>query len=83
MRRIIDKEFLQYIKDTGYDDLLDIDEKDIPKVKNTYSYLFWQLENSYKDLAKAMRETKIGSAIIWVAEFLNKCIMLDFRKRKK
>ena len=28
-----DKEFLQYIKDMGYNDLLEIDEQDIPKFK--------------------------------------------------
>ena len=34
----MDKEFLQYIKETEYYDLLDIDEKDIPRFKDTYNY---------------------------------------------
>ena len=70
----MDKEFLQYIKETGFDDLLDIDEKDIPKFKNTLGYQFWQLGQAYECFAKAMRETKLGTAIIWVAEFLGRCI---------
>jgi len=70
----VDKEFLQYIKETEYYDLLDIDEKDIPRFKDTYNYQFWRLGNAYKDLAKVMRETKVGSAIISIVEFLNKCV---------
>ena len=69
----MDKEFLQYIKDTGFDNLSDIDEQCIPKIKDTLHYQMWLLGQVYKDLAKAMRETKIGSAIIWAAEFLGKC----------
>lgn len=71
---IEDKEFLQYIKDTGYDFLLEVDNKDIPKVKDTFHYQRWLMKNAYKDLAKAMRETKLGSMIISLVEFLNKCI---------
>ena len=69
----MDKEFLQYIKETGFNDLLDIDEKDIPKFKDTLGYQFWQLGQAYKEFARAMRETKLGSAIIWIIEFLDKC----------
>jgi len=35
---IRDKEFLQHIKETGYDDLLDMDENAIVKYKNTLFY---------------------------------------------
>jgi len=71
---IKDKEFLQYIKEMEFEDLLDINEKDVPKFKNTYYYQFWLLRNSYKDLAREMRKTKLGSAIIWLIESLDKCI---------
>lgn len=70
----MDKEFLQYIKDMGYDDLLYVDEKNVAKFKNKYNYQFWRLENSYKELGKTMRETKLFSAMISIVEFLNKCI---------
>jgi len=69
----MDKEFLQYIKDMRYDDLLDIDEKDIGKFKDTYNYQFWRLGNSYKELTNAMRETKLFSVMISIVEFLDKC----------
>ena len=71
---IEDKEFLQYIKDTRYDDLLDIDKEDIMKYKDTLHYQKWRMENAYKDFAKTMRETKLGSAIISAAEFISKCV---------
>jgi len=50
----VDKEFLQYIKETGYDDLLDFNEKTIIKYKNTLHYQLWQLKNSYKELGEAI-----------------------------
>jgi len=77
----MDKEFLQYIKETGYDDLLEVDNKDIPKIKDTFHYQRWLMKNAYKDLAKAMRETKLGSAIIRVAEFLGRCFDKIFGMR--
>lgn len=70
---IKDNEFLQYIKETGYDDLLDFDEKTIIKYKNTYHYQMWKLRKAYVELAKSMRETKLGTIIISLIEFLNKC----------
>lgn len=69
----MDEEFLQYIKDTGFDDLLDFDERTILIYKNTLHYQVWQLRYSYKEFARAMRETKLGSMIISLVEFLNKC----------
>jgi len=42
----MDKEFLQYIKETGQKDLLSISEKDIIKVKNTYNFQCWQFEKA-------------------------------------
>lgn len=77
------KEFLQYIKDTGYDDLLDFDEKTILIYKNTLHYQVWQLKYFYKEFAKDMRETKIGTAIIWVIDFLDKCFNKIFRVSRK
>lgn len=77
----MDKEFLQYIKDTGYNDLSDINDKDIIKYKNTLDYQNWLLWQALEKLAKAILETKIGSAIIWIAEFLGKCILLNFKRR--
>jgi len=78
----VDKEFLQYIKETGYDDLLDFNEKTIVKYKNTLHYQLWQLGKAYKELgeaiAKVMRETKLGSAMISLAKFLDKCLKKIF-----
>jgi len=69
-----DKEFLQYIKETGFNDLLDIDKKNIGKIKNTLHYNMWELEKAYKKFAEEMRKTRIGSIIISIIEFLNKCV---------
>jgi len=77
----MDKEFLQYINETGYDDLLEINKEDISRYKNTLCYRKWIMENAYKEFAKAMRETKLGSVIIWVVEFLDRCFNKFFLLR--
>jgi len=45
----IDKEFLQYIKDTGYNDLLNIDKRAVIKCKNTLHYQCWRLGKEIND----------------------------------
>ena len=47
-----DKEFLQYIKETGQELLLDINEEDIIKVKNTYHFQCWRLEKAKIELIR-------------------------------
>jgi hypothetical protein len=50
-----DKEFLQYIKETGQEFLLDIfdfSEEDIIKVKNTYHFQCWRLEKAKIELIR-------------------------------
>ena len=69
-----DKEFSQYINDTGYYDLLNMDGKDIVIYKNTLHYLKWQLGKAREEFTKAICETKLGSMIISLIEFLDKCI---------
>jgi len=73
VNKIMDKEFLQHIKDTGYDDLLDINEENILQYKNTLFYQKWRLEKAWQELAKAMMETKFGSMMLSLVEFLDKC----------
>jgi hypothetical protein len=70
----MDKEFLQYIKETGYNDLLDFDEKTVLRYKDTFHYQNWLLWKALKVVANEMRETKLGSMIISFAKFLDKCI---------
>lgn len=70
----MDKEFLQFIKETGYDDLLDMNEKNIVKFKNTFFYKNWQLWKALRELGNEMLKTKLGSMIISLVEFLNKCV---------
>lgn len=50
---IEDKEFLQYIKDTGFFDLLDIDEKSIIRYKNTFHYQCWGLGKSKDEVLRS------------------------------
>ena len=73
MKSKIDIEFLQFSKEMEFYDLIDIDEKNIIKIKKTFFYKKWQLGKALEELAKAMRETKLGSIIISTIEFLDKC----------
>ena len=50
----MDKEFLQYIDDTGYIDLLNLDEKTIVKYKNTFHYQVWRLGKVIEEFKKAV-----------------------------
>ena len=50
----MDKEFLQYIDDTGYIDLLNLDEKTIVKYKNTFHYQVWRLGKAIEEFKKAV-----------------------------
>ena len=50
----MDKEFLQYIDDTGYIDLLNLDEKTIVKYKNTFHYQVWRLGKAIEEFKKAI-----------------------------
>lgn len=70
----MDKEFLQHIKETGYDDLLDFDEETILKYKNTFFYQKWLLEKSWQEFVEILLKTKVGSMIISLVRFLDKCI---------
>ncbi len=68
----MEKEFLQYIKEMEYHDLLGISEKNILKYKNTLHYKKWLLEKAWEDFIKVMMETKLGKAMVSIAEFLDK-----------
>lgn len=35
---------------------------------------FDQLKEAYKDFANIMRQTKLGTAIVWLLEFTDKCL---------
>lgn len=70
----MDNEFLQYIKYTGYEDLLDFNEEAIVKYKNTLNYKLWQLRRAWIELGNEMLKTKLGSMLISLAGFLVRCI---------
>lgn len=64
----MDKEFLQYINEMEYYDLLDFNEETITKYKNTFHYQMWRLGKAYKEFADAMRKDKLGFIIISIFE---------------
>jgi len=59
----MDEEFLQFSKEMGFYDLLDIDDKNIIKIKNTFFYKKWLLGKALKELVIGIKETKFVSWI--------------------
>jgi len=49
-----------------------LSEKETIKMKDTFSFQMWQLRKAYRELAVAMRETHLGTILIWIIEKINK-----------
>jgi len=41
-------------------------------MRNTFSFQGWQLRKAYRELAAAMRETRLGSILISIIEEIDK-----------
>lgn len=71
--KIVDKEFIQYIKETNISYPGILTRYEIDKIKNTLHYQKWQLEKAWEDFVGVMMETKLGKVIIRIVEFLDRC----------
>ena len=47
-------------------------EEQIIAMRNTFSFQRWQLRKTYRELAVAMRETRLGSILISIIERIDK-----------
>lgn len=73
-------DILQWLKEEiGFDEteLDELSNKEITKekmaiMKNTFSFQRWRLKKAYHEFATIMRETRLGSILIWVIEKINK-----------
>jgi hypothetical protein len=61
----MDEEFLQFAKEMGFYDLLDINEKNIIKIKNTFFYKKWRLGKAWSKLIMSVQKTKL---INWITK---------------
>jgi hypothetical protein len=50
----MDKEFLQYIEYTGYNDLLNFDEENVARYKKTFNYQMWRLKKALEEFIEAV-----------------------------
>jgi len=72
------------ISDEEYNDILQwlneevdigtesLNEKEIIKMRNTFSFQRWRLGKAYRELGAVMRETRLGSILISIIEKINK-----------
>ena len=70
----MDDEFIQYIKETKFYDLLGFDDDAIASYKKTLHYEKWQLEKAWAEFEKQMQRTFLGSIIISTFKFMDKCV---------
>lgn len=71
MRDVEYKDILQWLKEE-FNETYSLSEKEAIKMRNTLSFQRWQLRKAYRELAAAMRETCLGSILIWIIEKINK-----------
>jgi len=72
------------VSDEDYNDILQwlneevdirtesLSEKEIIKMRNTFSFQRWQLRKAYRKFEAAMRETRLGSILISIIEKIDK-----------
>jgi len=49
-----------------------LSEKEIIKMRNTFSFQRWQLRKAYREFATIVRETRLGSILISVIERIDR-----------
>jgi len=58
-------------------------EKEIIKMRNTFSFQRWQLRKAYHEFAAVMRETRLGSILISIIERIDKIFEKIFCSRRR
>jgi len=70
----LDEEFLQYVEEMEYYNLLGLDDAVIVKYKKTLHYQRWQLNKVWAEFKESMQKSPLGSLIISIFEFMDKCV---------
>ena len=65
-------DILQWLKEEVDIRTESFNEKEIIKMRNTFSFQRWQLRKAYREFATVMRETRFGSILISVMERIDK-----------
>ena len=65
-------DILQWIKEEVDIGTESLSEKEIIKMRNTFSFQRWQLRKAYCEFATVMRETRLGSILISIIERIDR-----------
>lgn len=84
------------ISDEDYNDILQwlneeevdirtesLSEKEIIKIRNTFSFQRWQLRKAYREFEAVMRKTRLGSILISVIERIDRIFEKIFCYERK
>ncbi|MBA7614265.1 hypothetical protein ES703_21528 [subsurface metagenome] len=66
-------DILKWLKEE-YAETYSLSEEEAIGMRDTFSFQRWRLRKAYHELAVAMRETRLGSILIWVIEKINKIL---------
>lgn len=69
-------DILQWLKEEiGFNEseLAELSDKEIIRMRDTYLFQRWRLKKACYEFKTAMKETKLGSVIISITEFLDRC----------
>jgi len=65
-------DILQWLNEGVDTSIESLSEKEIIKMRNTFSFQRWQLRKAYREFATIMRETRLGSILISVIERIDR-----------
>jgi len=65
------KDILKWLKEE-YAETYSLSKEEAIGMKDTFSFQMWQLRKAYRELAVAMRETHLGTILIWIIEKIDK-----------
>lgn len=66
-------DILKWLKEE-YAETYSLSEEEATGMRDTFSFQRWRLRKAYHEFAVAMRETRLGSILIWVIEKINKIL---------
>lgn len=67
------KDILQWLKEE-YAEMYSLSEKEAMRMRGTFSFQRWQLRKAYREFKAVMRETRLGSILISIAERIYKIL---------
>jgi len=65
------KDILLWLKEK-YAETYSLSKEEAIGMRDTLSFRIWQSRKAYREFAAIMRETRLGSILIWIMEGINK-----------